>query len=355
WVIMYIPKFLFGAFEGQSTEEISAQFGQAISNPIGVLPYFTFFAALTTWLVARGVNSGIEWASKVLMPLFFTLLIALSLYSLWSGLSTEIVTESGEKTNGTAQALSFLFSPDWSAVNAGTVTRALGQAFFSIGLGSAIMITYGSYLPKSINIPKSALIVGLTDTGVALVAGLAIFPIVFSHGLDATAGAGLFFQTLPIALHSAPGGSFIGAAFFFLAIFAAVTSSISLLEPIVAWVSERFNMARMKAAIMMGVAMWILGLCSIYIGGFMDFIDVKLTAAIMLPLTGFLTVVFVGWRMNKAMVDEQMAGVSAGLRHLLFFLVRFVAPISVFIVLILGIDHTYFHDTLGKLLHIVSA
>ena len=355
WVIMYIPKFLFGAFEGQSTEEISAQFGQAISNPIGVLPYFTFFAALTTWLVARGVNSGIEWASKVLMPLFFTLLIALSLYSLWTGLSTEIVTVSGDKTNGTAQALSFLFSPDWSAVNAGTVTRALGQAFFSIGLGSAIMITYGSYLPKSINIPKSALIVGLTDTGVALVAGLAIFPIVFSHGLDATAGAGLFFQTLPIALHSAPGGSFIGAAFFFLAIFAAVTSSISLLEPIVAWVSERFNIARMKAAIMMGIAMWILGLCSIYIGGFMDFIDVKLTAAIMLPLTGFLTVVFVGWRMNKAMVDEQMAGVSAGLRHLLFFLVRFVAPISVFIVLILGIDHTYFHDTLGKLLHIVSA
>lgn len=354
WVIIYIPKFLFGAFEGQTSEEISGQFGKAISNPMGVLPYYTGFAVLTIWLVSRGVNSGIEWASKVLMPLFFTLLLLLSLYSLWSGFSTEVITEAGQKTNGTAEALSFLFRPDWSAVNAGTITRALGQAFFSIGLGSAIMITYGSYLPKSINIPKSALIVGLTDTGVALVAGLAIFPIVFSHGLDANAGAGLFFQTLPIALHSAPGGAFIGAGFFFLAIFAAVTSSISLLEPIVAWVSERFNISRAKAAWIMGALMWALGIGSLMSLDFMNVIDVKLTAAIMLPLTGFLTVLFVGWRMKKTIVDEQMAGVSPGLRHALFFLVRYIAPIFVFIVLVLGIDHTYFGDTLGKVLHIVS-
>ena len=361
WVIMYIPKFLFGGFDGQTAEQISAQFGEARGNIWGLSPTrfgvmwaFTGFAILTTWLVARGVNAGIEWAAKVLMPMFFGLLFLLSLYSLWTGFSTEVVTASGSKSNGAAEALKFLFRPDWSAVNAEIATRALGQAFFSIGLGSAIMITYGSYLPKSINIPKSAIIVGLTDTAVALIAGLAIFPIVFAHGLNVNSGAGLFFETLPIALHGAPGGKFIGAGFFFLAIFAAVTSSISLLEPITAWVSERFNIARRNAAMIMGTCMWVLGLGSIFISGFMDVLDGKLTGAIMLPLTGLLTVLFVGWKMKKSIVDEQMAGTSAGLRHLMFFLVRYLAPIFVFIVLIVGIDHTYFGDTLGKLLGIVK-
>ena len=338
WVIMYIPKFLFGAFDGQTPEQISDQFGDTIGSPLKVLPYFTGFALLTTWLVSRGVNKGIEWASKILMPMFFTLLVLLAIYSLYTGFSTELVLDDGSKSNGTAAAISFLFSPDWSKLNGEVVTAALDQAFFSIGLGSAIMITYGSYLPKEINIPKSALIVGLTDTFVALVAGLAIFPIVFSHGLAPNAGAGLFFNTLPIALHNAPGGVFIGAGFFFLAIFAAVTSSISLLEPITAWVSERFNMTKAKAAYLMGFGMWVLGFGSIYIAGFMDFIDGDLTAAVMLPLTGLLTVLFVGWRMKKSMVDEQMGGTATGL---LYFLVRFVAPLAVGAVLLSSIWNTF--------------
>jgi NSS family neurotransmitter:Na+ symporter len=238
WVIIYIPKFLFGSFDGQSVTQIAGQFAETRNNVwslsptnIGVMWTFTAFAALTTWLVARGVNRGIEWAAKVLMPLFFLLLITLSIYSLWSGFATPVENAAGAVSNGAKEAIKFLFYPDFSAVTPEVVTRALGQAFFSIGLGSAIMITYGSYLPKSVNIPRSAIIIGLTDTGVALVAGLAIFPIVFAHGLSVSSGAGLFFETLPIALSSAPGGNFIGAAFFFLAIFAAVTSSISLLEP----------------------------------------------------------------------------------------------------------------------------
>ncbi|MEE9273240.1 MAG: sodium-dependent transporter [Robiginitomaculum sp.] len=354
WVMIYIPKFLFGAFDGQTSEQISAQFDQTIGNPMGVIPYFTAFAILTTYLVARGVNEGIELASKILMPLFFALLILLSLYSLYSGINTPVTLKNGETSNGTFQALSFLFKPDWGALNAGVVTAALGQAFFSIGLGSAIMITYGSYLPRSINIPKSAFIVGITDTAVAMIAGLAIFPIVFSHGLHPNAGAGLFFNTLPIALHNAPGGVFIGAGFFFLAIFAAVTSSISLLEPITAWVSERFDMSKAKAAIIMGSLMWLLGFGSIYSLAFMDVIDHKLTAAIMLPLTGMLTVLFVGWKMKKTLVDEEMAGISQGIKNLLLFLVRFVAPISVLAVLIIGIDHNWFDDTLGKAMGFVK-
>ncbi|MBL4852820.1 MAG: sodium-dependent transporter [Robiginitomaculum sp.] len=348
WVIMYIPKFLFGSFDGQTAEQISAQFTEARSNiwglspnRLGVMWAFTAFAILTTWLVARGVNAGIEWAAKVLMPMFFALLILLSLYSLWSGFSTEIVTASGETSNGTVEALKFLFRPDWSVLNGEIVTSALGQAFFSIGLGSAIMITYGSYLPKDINIPKSSAIVALTDAGVALIAGLAIFPIVFAHGLDVNSGAGLFFETLPIALHGAPGGKFIGSGFFFLAIFAAVTSSISLLEPIVAWVSERFEIPRRKAAIIMGTLMWVLGLGSIFISGFMDVLDGKLTSVILLPLTGLLTVLFVGWKMKKSIVDEQMAGNSELIRNILYYLVRYVAPVFVAIVLIFGAFSTF--------------
>ncbi|PHR59215.1 MAG: sodium-dependent transporter [Robiginitomaculum sp.] len=361
WVIIYIPKFLMGAFEGQTAIQISAQFGAARENiwglspaNLGVMWAFTAFAALTAWLVARGVNQGIEWAAKVLMPMFFFLLFALSIYSLWSGFSTRIPDASGAPSNGAVEALKFLFMADFSKVTPEVITRALAQAFFSIGLGSAIMITYGSYLPKSINIPKSAIIVGLTDTGVALMAGLAIFPIVFAHGLDVNSGAGLFFETLPVALSSAPGGNLIGAAFFFLAIFAAVTSSISLLEPVVAWVIEKFQVSRKTAAIGMGLLMWVMGLGSIFIDGFMGMLDGKLTGAIMLPLAGLLTVLFVGWRMNKSMVDEQMADASPLLRAVLFNLVRYVAPVFVFAVLVLGIDHSYFNDVLGNLLGIAA-
>ncbi len=361
WVIIYIPKFLFGAFDGQTVVQIAGQFAETRENftgfsptGLGVLWAFSAFVALTTWLVARGVNNGIEWAAKVLMPLFFFLLFALSIYSLWSGFSTKIPAADQTSSNGATEALRFLFMPDFSVVTPEVVTRALGQAFFSIGLGSAIMITYGSYLPKSINIPRSAIVIGLTDTGVALIAGLAIFPIVFAHGLDVNSGAGLFFETLPIALSSAPGGKLIGAAFFFLAIFAAVTSSISLLEPAVSWVIEKFQTSRRRAALVMGCLLWVLGTGSIFIEGFMDVIDGKITGAVMLPLAGFLTVLFVGWKMKKPLVDEQMAGSGIVLRSVLFGLVKYVAPIFVFVVLVLGIDHSYFGDALGKVLGIAA-
>ena len=341
WVIIYIPKFLSGSFTGQTAAQVSDQFTEVVTTPKKVLLAFTAFACLTTFLVARGVNKGIEFASKVLMPIFFALLICLALYSLTIGFNTEVMVDN-VKSTGSREALKFLFTPDFSAITPTIATAALGQAFFSIGLGSAIMITYGSYLPQSISIPKSAIIVALTDTGVALVAGLAIFPIVFSHGLDFSAGAGIFFQTLPVALSSAPGGNFIGAAFFFLAIFATVTSSISLLEPMVAWLIEKLNITRIKAAVGAGFVMWLLGFGSIYIAGFMDVLDGELTGAIMLPLTGLLTILFVGWRMNKSMVDEQMHGVSQGVQNALLFFVRFVAPVFVTIVLLVGIFDNYF-------------
>ena len=348
WVLMYIPKFLFGAFDGQTAAQIGAQFG---SDAIGrgvegehlwashwkVLFWFTVFAVFTSFLVSRGVNKGIEMTSKILMPLFFALLVGLALYSLISGFGTDLTLEDGTKSNGAREALGFLFSPDWSKMSPKVASDALGQAFFSIGIGSAIMITYGSYLPREISIPKSAIIVALTDTFVAIVAGLAVFPIVFSHGLAVDSGAALFFSTLPVALASAPGGNYIGAAFFFLAFFAAITSSISLLEPMVAYVSEKFELSRKRAAFTMGAIMWAIGALCVFSIEFLTLIDEGLTGPIMLPLSGLLLVIFVGWRLKRAIYEDETLGVSRGFANMLYFLIRVVAPASILIILVFSI------------------
>lgn len=357
WVLMYIPKFLFGAFEGLSPDQIASQFGtDAIGknadgtaiwgSHLKVFGWFTVFAVFTAFLVSRGVNEGIEATAKFLMPLFFALLAGLSLYSLYTGFNTPI-TLNGEQTNGGAAALSFLFTPDWGKVNIDTIRGALGQAFFSIGIGSAIMITYGSYLPRSISIPRSSIFVALTDTAVAIIAGLAVFPIVFSHGLAVNSGAGLFFQTLPVALSNAP---LIGAAFFFLAFFAAITSSISLFEPSVSYVVEKFNFSRVKSSIILGLLMWSIGAVCIISPAFFNFIDGKLTSTIMLPLSGLLLVLFVGWRLKKAIYDVEAAGVSKGMAALLYFLIRFVAPISIALILVFGVVETFLPNLYGTIM-----
>jgi len=332
WVMAYIPKFLFGAFDGQSATEIAGQFDTLVASKTSVIPYFLIFALITIWLVSRGVNKGIEFAAKTLMPIFFVLLAGLSAYGLFTSI------ESG----GAAKAFKFMFSTDFSKINGQVAASALGQACFSLGIGSAIMITYGSYLPKNVSIPKAAVLVGCVDTGVALIAGLAIFPIVFPSGLDFSAGAGLFFQTLPTALSNAPGGNFIGAAFFFLAIFAAVTSSISLLEPIAAWVAEKFEMSKTKAAWLMGGVMVALGLCSVYSSEFFSFIDTGLTGPIMLPLSALLVVIFTGWRMDKAIISGQIEGDGEALGRFLLFLTKWIAVPFVAFVLFYGIYSNYF-------------
>jgi len=225
--MMYIPKFLGGTFDTMTPAQINDSFGANITNWKAVFPFFTLFAILTTLLVARGVNKGIEMTAKFLMPVFFIMLIGLALFGLTADFSSLASDSSNVVENSRAKTLGYLFSPDFTKISdPNIIVAALGQAFFSIGLGSAIMITYGSYLPRSVNITKSALIVGLTDTGVALIAGLAIFPVIFAFGIDpGNGGAGLFFKSIPIAMQQIPGGNWIGGAFFFLAIFAAITSS----------------------------------------------------------------------------------------------------------------------------------
>lgn len=337
WVMRYIFKFLSNDFAGLEADQVADVFVNFISTPMQVLPWFLVFALITIYLVSRGVNEGIELAAKVLMPVFFVLLIGLALFAL--------VTNMG--SGGTERALSFLYTPDFSKITGGVASAALGQAFFSVGVGSAIMITYGSYLPQNISIPNASLLVGLVDTGVALIAGLAIFPIVFAFGLEPSAGAGLFFITLPNAFLSMGAiGPVIGALFFFLAFFAAITSSVSLLEPSVAFASERFKITKAKAAWLMGGIMILIGLVSVFGQTAdsptyaLDAID-TFTGQVMLPLAGLLIVIFVGWRLDRAIIAEEFAG-SEALGKVLLTLTRFVAPIFVFIVLVSSIHGAYF-------------
>ena len=330
WVLNYLIRFLGNGFAGLSVEEIAGQFPAMLDDPINisnpvraVWPYFFIFAGLTTWLVARGVNAGIETAAKLLMPLFFFLLVGLSLYSIISGMGN----------GGTVKAVSFMFTPDFSKITPQVAISALGQACFSIGIGNAIMITYGSYLPRSVNIPKAAVGISIADTLVAITAGLAIFPIVFGNNLDFSAGAGIFFQTLPTALAEY---WYIGAAFFFLAFFAAITSSVSLLEPSAAFVAERFNLTKGKAAFVTGVGITVLGLGSLLSPEFFDFIDTGLAGPILAPLSALLIVLFTGWRLDKAIVNGEIAGDNEKLGRFIMIFTKWVAPVFMGFILIFG-------------------
>ena len=356
WVLAYIPKFVFGEFAGMQASAVEGVWDGIVgaaaegydddivgnekaavsANPNSIVLYFFLFAGLTSWLVARGVNKGIELAARFLMPVFFLLLICLAAYSIISSI------ESG----GTSEALSFMFTPDFGKITPKIANSALGQACFSIGIGNAIMITYGSYLPKDVNIPKSAVTVSLVDTVVAITAGLMIFPIYFANDLQTyndageivvEKGTGLFFQALPTAMASIPGGMIIGASFFFLAFFAAITSSVSLLEPSVAYLAEKTGWTKKKAAWITGAAITVVGLGSVYIGGFMGFIDEGLAGPILAPLSGLLIVLFTGWRLDKAILAGELSGDGEALGNFIMIFVRYVAPIFMGIILLFGI------------------
>lgn len=350
WVLAYIPKFLFGQFSGMDEQQIAEQFTILASDPHKVIWWFTAFVALTAWLVSRGVHNGIEWASKMLMPMFFFLLVALAVYGLASSFNTP-VTVDGNATTAGHEALGFLFAPDFSKISIKVVREALGQAFFSIGIGAGIMITYGSYLQRNINIPRSTLIVALSDTAVALIAGIAIFPIVFAHGLAPNSGAGLFFETLPIALVSVPGGQFVGAAFFFLAIFAAITSSISLLEVITAYVQEKTQLPRKEVTWALAFFMWAVGGGVVHNtlakNNYLDFLN-DITSVFLLPVGGLMIALFVGWRLKKSLLDEELEGTPPWLRGMFMFQLRFIAPVGVGIVGVWGVWDKYIAPMLGS-------
>lgn len=251
-------------------------------------------------------------------------------------------------------ALHFMFDFDLSAITPKVVLVAVGQAFFSIGVGMGLMMGYGAYLPREVSIGKSAVIIAGMDTVVAITAGLAIFPIVFVHGLDPAEGSGLIFVSLPIAFGSITGGLIIGTLFFILLFFAAVTSVIATLEPTIAWWQERFRMKRPQAALLVCLSVFVLGIGTVFSFnhwsewrpiasieryadfGYFEILD-YLTANIMIPLSGLLLALFAGWRIKPDVIAEQLQIRNQSLFRAWFWLLRWVAPISIALILLAGL------------------
>ncbi|MEM8843720.1 MAG: sodium-dependent transporter [Pseudomonadota bacterium] len=330
WSLSYVLESFKGSFQGITEEGAGNLFGQLVSSPAKLILWHTIFMVITMIVVARGVSNGIEKAVRVLMPALAILIFLLIGYSMTQGSFW-----AGAK---------FMFTPNFSKISQDVVLDAMGQAFFSLSLGMGAIMIYGSYLSHKASIGKTCFAVAITDTSIALLAGLAIFPIVISYGLQATQGPGLIFNTLPLAFGQMPGGLIFGSIFFVLLVFAAWTSSISLIEPAVAWLVENKGRSRKSASIICGCVTWIIGLGTVF--SFNYWQDYKifdktffgvldyLTSNIMLPIGGVLMAIFVGWMMRESSVRDEMAMVNSGYFKLWRFLVRFVTPIGVFVILL---------------------
>lgn len=329
WALAYVLNASSGAFAGAAAADIQSMFSTLTANPGQLIFWHSLFMLMTMLVVARGVKKGLEVAIRFLMPALFVLLLIMVGYAI----------NSGEFARG----LSFLFTPDFSKLSGEGLLTAMGHAFFTLSLGMGAIMIYGSYMPKNASIARTSIIVALADTLVALLAGMAIFPIVFANALEPGAGPGLIFQTLPIAFGQMPGGSFFGTLFFVLLVFAAWSSAISLIEPAVAWLVENKGWTRIKASIWCGFATWLMGLGTVlsfnewseYTLWGMTFFDLLdfLTSNIILPLGGLAIAVFAAWVMKATSTADELALAEKGAAHRSWrFLVRYVTPVAVVVV-----------------------
>jgi NSS family neurotransmitter:Na+ symporter len=332
WALAYVPKFATGVFQGASGDSVTTVFSELLASPGQLALWHAVFIIVTVLIVVRGLQGGIETAVKFLMPALFVMLLALVGYAAVAG--------------DLARALDFLFQADFSKITPQVVLGAVGQAFFSVSVAMGLLIAYGSYLSSEISIPRAAVIIAGADTLVALLAGLAIFPLVFANGLDPAEGPGLIFVTLPLAFGHMPAGALFGTIFFLLFIVSALTSSIAVLEPIVAWVDEHRGMRRQVATPLVGLLAWLLGLTTVLsfnvwsdlrpLGAIEAFADKNLfdiqdflAVNIMLPLGGLLIALFVGWAMPSSDTRDEL-GLPDSLTYRLWrFLVRYLCPIAV--------------------------
>uniref|UniRef100_UPI001C4F957E sodium-dependent transporter n=1 Tax=Crenothrix polyspora TaxID=360316 RepID=UPI001C4F957E len=328
WASAYVLKNFIGSFSGASPAEIKTLFDNFIASPMQLIFWHTLFMVATMLIVARGVTGGLEKSVRFLIPALFVLMILLVGYAM--------------STSGYFQGLRFLFNPDFSKLTGNSILVAMGQAFFTLSIGMGAVMVYGAYLPKDVSIAKATFIIAGADTIVALLAGLIIFPIVFTHQLQPDSGPGLIFQTLPIAFGNMTGGWLFGTLFFIALVFAALSSSISLIEPAVAWLIEHKGLSRQQACIKSGLAAWGLGLITVFSfniwSGFKIFnqslfelID-YITANLMLPAGGLCIAIFTGWIMHAQHSEKELAMPDAQSYTLWRVVVRYVSPCAVFLV-----------------------
>jgi len=336
WAVAYVFKSASGAFTGATAEVVSSTFGEHVGNWKPLLLWHTLFMLMTCYVVAKGLKGGLEKAVQILMPALFILLLILLVYSI--------------RTGYFSQGVSYLFDADFDKLTANSLVVALGHAFFTLSVGMGAIMAYGAYLPHETSIPSTSVLVVFADTFIALLAGLVIFPIVFANGLDPASGPGLIFQSLPLAFGNMTGGLFFATLFFILLTFAAWTSSLGLIEPAIAWMTESLNWSRVKASAVAGSTIWFLGLGSVFsfniwsgeeyrIFGrnIFDNID-YLATNIMLPLGGFAISIFAGWVMCRVSSSDEL-GIGTGRGYTAWlWLSRIVAPLAVLFVMLTGLE-----------------
>jgi NSS family neurotransmitter:Na+ symporter len=296
WAIAYVFKAMSGVFHHAQSEAVNAVFQALIASPSILIFWHTIVILLTVGVVSLGVEKGLERAVLYLFPAMLALLLILVGYSMSTGFF--------------AKGVMFLFHPQFEKLTGKGFLIAVGHSFFTLSLATGSIMMYGAYLPRHISIPKTSLFIAAADTLIALLAGLAIFPIVFAHGLQPGAGPGLIFQTLPLAFGHMPYGDFIGTIFFIMLVFAAFTSAISLLEPTVAWVMKHFSCSRRRAALGSGLVIWVLGFATVFSFNIWKGITLfkmnafelldMLTANLMLPIGGLLIAIFAAWKFKNA-------------------------------------------------------
>ena len=302
------------------------QFANVISSPINLIFWHTVFMILTALIVSAGVKDGIGRMVKILMPLLGFLMIFMVIYSIING--------------NFSRAMTFLFAPDFSNVTSDTLLQAMGQAFFSLSLGMGSIMAYGAYMPKDQKVVSTSFTVASLDTLIAILAGLAIFPIIFAFNLEPNSGPGLVFVSMLSAFNQMQFGQFIGPLFFILLSVAALSSSISLLEPGVAYLSEENILSRKRSAEIISFFVWVLGVGSalsfniwsdFYLISDKNFLDSMdfIANQILLPLGGMLIAIFVGWFMKESLIKDELGSINKFLYLLWRFFVKFIAPVSV--------------------------
>ena len=337
WTLEYIVTSLTNGFADKGPEDFVAIFQNFSQDPVRPIVWCLVFLFLTHFVIVKGVKDGIEKSSKVLMPVLFILILVLAVCSM--------------SLPDASKGLEFLLKPDFSKVNADVFLGAMGQAFFSLSLGMGCLSTYASYFGSDTQMGKTALSVGVIDTMVAILAGLIIFPAAFSVGIQPDAGPSLIFITLPNVFQQAFGGvpflaMIFSLMFYVLLALAALTSTISLHEVVTAYLNEQFGMSRGRAAV------WVTGFCvvtgvlsSLSLGvwddkffglGFFDLLDF-VTAKLMLPLSGLLVSLFVGWYLKRSLSYEELT--NYGLQKapyfpIYMFILRYLAPIAIVLIFV---------------------
>ena len=328
WSLDYVFQAISGGFFKTTAMEVKEEFAQLIINPWELTFWHSMIILATVLVVSLGVEKGLERAVRYMFPAMFVLLLVIVGYSMKSGYFI--------------QAVNFLFKPDFSKISSQGILEAVGHSFFTLSLATGSIMMYGAYLPKGISIVRTSFFIVLADTIIALLAGLAIFPIVFANGLEPSSGPGLIFKSLPLAFGHMPYGTLFASLFFIMLVFAAFTSTISLLEPSVAWTIERFNLSRVKSTWIVGFLIWLFGFLTVFSFNkwqsfhlfgmtLFDFID-TLTSSYMLPLAGLFIALFVAWRMRKKDCLDELEVKDGFLYKCWHFSLGIIAPIAIILV-----------------------